>query len=107
MVAESEADVAEMARQLAETGRRIDPVLEELLPRGRDDHLSEAVWHILSNICNAGWSVGCMASTSPVAAEGGDALWALHTPTGAAISLLQATISPSRWTPKIVPEMYR
>ena len=58
---------------------------ESLARKESDPGTYEAVWHILSNICNAAWSVGCMASTSPVAAEGGDALWALHTPTGDAI----------------------
>ena len=58
---------------------------ETLARKESDPGGYEAVWHILSNICNAAWSVGCMASTSPVAAEGGDALWALHTPTGEAI----------------------
>lgn len=58
---------------------------EKLARKESDPGTYEAVWHILSSICNAGWSVGCMASTSPVAAEGGDALWGLHTPTGEAI----------------------
>ena len=58
---------------------------ESLGRKESDPGTYEAGWHILSNICNAAWSVGCMASTSPVAAEGGDALWALHTPTGEAI----------------------
>ena len=47
----------------------------------------EAVWHILGNLCNAAWETGCMVSSSPIAAEGGDALWALHTPTGEAICI--------------------
>ena len=58
---------------------------EKLARKESDPGTYEAVWHILSNICNAAWSVGCMASTSPVAAEGGDALWALHTRPGEAI----------------------
>jgi N-methylhydantoinase B/oxoprolinase/acetone carboxylase alpha subunit len=47
----------------------------------------EAVWHILSNLCNAAWDIGCKVSSSPIAAEGGDALWGLHTPTGEAICI--------------------
>ncbi|MBW2274265.1 MAG: hydantoinase B/oxoprolinase family protein [Deltaproteobacteria bacterium] len=47
----------------------------------------EAVWHILSNLCNAAWATGCKVSSSPIAAEGGDALWGLHTPTGEAICI--------------------
>ena len=38
---------AELQEQLAAAGARINPVLEELLPRGHDDYLSEAVWHHL------------------------------------------------------------
>jgi geranylgeranyl pyrophosphate synthase len=38
---------SEIARQLAEAGASILPVLEDLLPRGVDDHLSEPVWHHL------------------------------------------------------------
>ncbi|MCS5636210.1 MAG: hydantoinase B/oxoprolinase family protein, partial [Myxococcota bacterium] len=46
-----------------------------------------AVWHILSNLCNAAWATGCKVSSSPIAAEGGDALWGLHTATGEAICI--------------------
>ena len=42
---------------------------EKLARKESDPGTYEAVWHILSNICNAAWSVGCMASTSPVAAD--------------------------------------
>ncbi len=59
--------------------------LERLERKETDPGTYEAVWHILSNLCNAAWSVGCKVSCSPVANEGGDALWALHTPTGEAI----------------------
>jgi N-methylhydantoinase B/oxoprolinase/acetone carboxylase alpha subunit len=68
---------------LARTGHLFG--LERLHRKETDPGTYEAVWHILSHICNAAWSIGCMASTSPVAAEGGDALWALHTPTGEVI----------------------
>ncbi len=34
----------ELAARLAEEGARIEPVLEELIPRRAGDHLSEAVW---------------------------------------------------------------
>lgn len=39
--------VSAVAERLAEAGARIDPVLEELLPRRADDFLSEAVWYHL------------------------------------------------------------
>lgn len=61
--------------------------LDKLTRKASDPGTYEAVWHILSNLCNAAWSVGCKVSSSPIAAEGGDALWALHTPTGEAICI--------------------
>lgn len=36
-----------LAARLADAGSRIRPILEELLPRGRQDFLSDAVWHHL------------------------------------------------------------
>ncbi len=59
--------------------------LERLAEKEKDPGLYEAVWHILLSVCNTAWEVGCKVSASPVAAEGGDALWALHTPTGECI----------------------
>ena len=59
--------------------------LERLLEKETDPGLYEAIWHILLSVCNTAWEVGCKVSASPVAAEGGDALWALHTPTGECI----------------------
>lgn len=59
--------------------------LDKLPRKESDPGTYEAVWHILSNLCNAAWEVGCKVSSSPIAAEGGDALWALHLPTGEAI----------------------
>jgi acetone carboxylase alpha subunit len=59
--------------------------LEKLERKESDPGTYEAVWHILSNLCDAAWSTGCKVSSSPIAAEGGDALWALHVPTGEAI----------------------
>ena len=59
--------------------------LEKLAEKERNPGLYEAVWHILLSVCNTAWEVGCKVSASPVAAEGGDALWALHTPTGECI----------------------
>jgi N-methylhydantoinase B/oxoprolinase/acetone carboxylase alpha subunit len=61
--------------------------LEKLQRKESDPGTYEAVWHILSNLCNAAWAVGCKVSSSPIAAEGGDALWALHTPTSEAICI--------------------
>ena len=40
-------EVAAIAERLAEAGARIDPVLEELLPRRPDDLLAEAIWYHL------------------------------------------------------------
>ena len=56
--------------------------LERLARKESDPGTYEAVWHILSNLCNAAWATGCKVSSSPIAAEGGDALWGLHTATG-------------------------
>ena len=61
--------------------------LETLHRKETDPGTYEAVWHILSNLCNAAWATGCKVSSSPIAAEGGDALWGLHTPTGEAICI--------------------
>jgi len=61
--------------------------LERLHHKETDPGTYEAVWHILGNLCNAAWETGCRVSSSPIAAEGGDALWALHTPTGEAICI--------------------
>ncbi|MCZ7526912.1 MAG: hydantoinase B/oxoprolinase family protein [Acidimicrobiia bacterium] len=59
--------------------------LERLHRKESDPGTYEAMWHILSNMCNLAWEVGCKVSSSPIAVEGGDALWALHLPTGEAI----------------------
>jgi acetone carboxylase alpha subunit len=61
--------------------------LETLTRKEEDPGTYEAVWHILSNLCNAAWATGCKVSSSPIAAEGGDALWGLHTATGEAICI--------------------
>jgi N-methylhydantoinase B/oxoprolinase/acetone carboxylase alpha subunit len=61
--------------------------LEQLARKESDPGTYEAVWHILSNLCNAAWATGCKVSSSPIAAEGGDALWGLHTATGEAICI--------------------
>ncbi len=61
--------------------------LERLARKEDDPGTYEAVWHILSNLCNAAWATGCKVSSSPIAAEGGDALWGLHTATGEAICI--------------------
>ncbi|MCH2172096.1 hydantoinase B/oxoprolinase family protein [Myxococcota bacterium] len=59
--------------------------LEHLEQKEQDPGTYEALWHILSNLCNTGWATGCKVSSSPIASEGGDALWALHLPTGEAV----------------------
>ena len=62
-------------RLLAETGCLFG--LETLHRKKADPGAYEAVWHILSNLCNTAWVTGCKVSSSPIAAEGGDALWGL------------------------------
>ena len=40
------------------------------LARKEDDPGTyEAVWHILSNLCNTAWATGCKVSSSPIAAD--------------------------------------
>ena len=70
-------------RRFRETGHLFG--LEKLARKHEDPGTYEAVWNILLNICNTAWTVGCKVSSSPIAAEGGDALWALHLPTGEGI----------------------
>lgn len=72
-------------RAFEETGSLFG--LTTLKHKETDPGTYEAVWHILSNLCNAAWATGCKVSSSPIAAEGGDALWGLHTPTGEAICI--------------------
>lgn len=67
----------------AETGHLFG--LAELRRKTADPGVYEAIWNILLNICNTGWNIGCRVSSSAIASEGGDALWALHLPTGEAI----------------------
>jgi N-methylhydantoinase B/oxoprolinase/acetone carboxylase alpha subunit len=59
--------------------------LDQLKRKEEDPGTYEALWHILSNVCNIAWETGCKVSSSPIAVEGGDALWALHLPTGEAV----------------------
>ena len=61
--------------------------LTQLARKEDDPGTYEAVWHILSNLCNTAWATGCKVSSSPIAAEGGDALWGLHTVTGEAVCI--------------------
>jgi len=56
--------------------------LTELKRKKEDPGTYEAVWHMLLNAVNTGWAVGCKVSSSPIAVEGGDAVWCLHVPTG-------------------------
>ena len=83
--------LAENDRLLRETGSLFG--LTTLGRKRADPGTYEAVWHILLNICNTGWTVGCKVSSSPVAAEGGDALWSLHLPTGEAICTSKGIVS--------------
>ncbi len=83
--------VAENDRLLEQTGCLFG--LEKMARKQEDPGTYEAVWHILLNICNTGWTVGCKVSSSPIAAEGGDALWSLHVPTGEAICTSKGIVS--------------
>jgi acetone carboxylase alpha subunit len=83
--------VEENDRLLRETGHLYG--LESMPRKEADPGTYEAVWAILLNICNTGWTVGCKVSSSPVAAEGGDALWSLHLPTGEAICTSKGIVS--------------
>jgi N-methylhydantoinase B/oxoprolinase/acetone carboxylase alpha subunit len=75
--------LVENDRLLKETGHLFG--LRELRRKQENPGTYEAIWQILQNICNTGWTVGCKVSSSPIATEGGDALWALHLPTGEAV----------------------
>jgi N-methylhydantoinase B/oxoprolinase/acetone carboxylase alpha subunit len=75
--------LAENERLLNETGFMFG--MEELKRKGEDPGKYEAAWHILLNICNTAWDVGCRVSSSAIAVDGGDALWGLHLPTGEAV----------------------
>ena len=76
--------LAENDRLFEETGYLFG--LENLKRKAEDAGAYESVWHILLNICNTGWAVGCRVSSSAIAVEGGDALWALHLPSGEAVA---------------------
>lgn len=75
--------VAENARLFDQTGHLFG--LESLPRKEEDPGAYESIWHILLNICNSGWAIGCQVSASPIAVEGGDAMWTLHLPTGECI----------------------
>ncbi len=78
-------------RLLRETGHLFG--LEKMRRKESDPGTYEAIWQILLNICNTGHVVGCRVSSSPIAAEGGDALWSLHLPTGEAICTSRGIVS--------------
>jgi N-methylhydantoinase B/oxoprolinase/acetone carboxylase alpha subunit len=59
--------------------------LTTLARKQEDPGNYEAVWHILLNAMEAAWQVGCKVSASAISAEGGDAVWNLHVPTGEAV----------------------
>ena len=70
------AQLVENDRLLAKTGHLFG--LKRMPRKEADPGIYEAVWQILQNLCDAAWTVGCKVSASPIAAEGGDALWGLH-----------------------------
>src|SRR4249920_520596 len=77
--------LVENERRFKDTGSMFG--LTELKRKAEDPGRYEAVWHILMNICNTAWDVGCRVSSSAIAVDGGDALWGLHLPTGEAVSI--------------------
>jgi len=83
--------LAENERIFARTGFLFG--LEELPCKQRDPGTYEAVWHILLNVMNAAWEVGCKVSASPIAVEGGDAVWTLHLATGEAVCSSKGIVS--------------
>ncbi len=83
--------VIENARLLSETGCMFG--LTEMKRKTEDPGTYESVWHILLNGMNAAWDVGCKVSASPVAAEGGDAVWNLHLPTGESVCSSKGIVS--------------
>ena len=40
--------------------------LERLARKEADPGTYEALWHILSNLCNTAWETGCKISSSPM-----------------------------------------
>ena len=83
--------VAENERLLKETGSMFG--LTEMRRKAEDPGKYESVWHILLNGMDAAWDVGCKVSASPVAAEGGDAVWSVHVPTGESVCSSKGIIS--------------
>ena len=78
-------------RLLAETGHMFG--LANLTRKEQDPGTYEALWQILLNVCSMAWTVGCKVSSSPVAVEGGDALWSIHLPTGEAVACSRGIVS--------------
>jgi N-methylhydantoinase B/acetone carboxylase alpha subunit len=98
MTAALTADRPSLKEQLAKNDRLLEQTgclfgLEKMARKQEDPGTYEAVWHILLNICNIAWTVGCKVSSSPMAAEGGDALWSLHLPTGEAVCTSRGIVS--------------
>ena len=83
--------IAEHDRLLAETGHMFG--LKTLPRKEGDPGNYEALWQILLNVCGMAWTVGCKVSSSPVAVEGGDALWSIHLPTGEAVATSRGIVS--------------
>jgi N-methylhydantoinase B/oxoprolinase/acetone carboxylase alpha subunit len=98
MSAEAAAQRPTLKQKLAENDRLLDETghlfgLAQMPRKQEDPGIYEAVWNILLNICNTAWVVGCKVSSSVAAAEGGDALWSLHVPTGEAICTSKGILS--------------
>ena len=53
------------------------------------------------------WETGCKVSSSPIAVEGGDALWALHLPTGEAICVSRGITAHPGLLADDDPELHR
>ncbi|MCP4908933.1 MAG: hypothetical protein GY910_28480 [bacterium] len=84
-------ELAKSDRLLTETGHMFG--LKTLARKEADPGNYEALWQILLNVCGMAWTVGCKVSSSPVAVEGGDALWSIHLPTGEAVATSRGIVS--------------
>jgi geranylgeranyl pyrophosphate synthase len=65
----------DLADQLAATGARIDPVLEELIPRTANDYLSDPVWHHLDSGGKRIRPAICVLTCERLGGRGDDALY--------------------------------
>jgi geranylgeranyl pyrophosphate synthase len=67
--------IDDLAERLAATGARIDPVLEELIPRDGEDYLSAPVWHHLDSGGKRIRPAICVLTCESLGGDGDDALY--------------------------------